>query len=112
MSKLEQMRKRIAELAQLQDGWLDGNGLAPTKPALHRADVLALTLASVVNLPYPGIFPSEEGGIQFEWIPQDLEGLELSTQLMPELYVGPDGDVTLYVTDLGPAEVDKTSKEG
>lgn len=57
---------RIEELALLQDGWFDGEGVAPSKDALvwfahtwiaHWAD----------NLPLPYLYPTPAGGLQAEW---------------------------------------------
>lgn len=57
---------RLDELAELKDGWLDGDGVAPSIPhleALRRA--FYLYFDSELSLPY--LYPTPEGGIQAEW---------------------------------------------
>ena len=57
---------RLEELAQLQDGWLDGKGRA-----LDRASLIRLAQAFderfSTNLPLPHLYPTPEGGVQAEW---------------------------------------------
>lgn len=57
---------RLAELAALEDGWLDGEGIAPTNQAVEVAYNLHLVFQNSGDVGY-GIFPSTEGGIWFEW---------------------------------------------
>lgn len=58
---------RITELAQLEDGWLDGVGKAITRQSLREARTLADALASRDF----AIFPTEDGRIRFEY--SDIE---------------------------------------
>ncbi len=54
--------RRIDEIAELRDGWLDGEGRAPTIDAIQSARLLVAAIR-------PGrysIFPRTRGGIQFE----------------------------------------------
>jgi len=57
---------RVDQLAELQDGWLDGKGIAPEKNKLFR-------LASLFDayfdedLPLPYLYPTPEGAVQAEW---------------------------------------------
>jgi hypothetical protein len=57
---------RLEELAQLQDGWLDGKGRA-----LDRASLIRLAQAFDerfgTDLPLPHLYPTPEGGVQAEW---------------------------------------------
>jgi hypothetical protein len=57
---------RLEELAQLQDGWLDGKGHALDSSALHS---LAQTFDQYfgADLPLPYLYPTAEGGVQAEW---------------------------------------------
>ncbi|OGS94607.1 MAG: hypothetical protein A3H31_12825 [Gallionellales bacterium RIFCSPLOWO2_02_FULL_57_47] len=57
---------RMEELAELQDGWLDGKGHAPEQSALTW---LARTFETNFNpdLPLPYLYPTAEGGVQAEW---------------------------------------------
>jgi hypothetical protein len=60
------LKQRVNELAQLRNGWLDGEGLAPSPAAiqsLHRV----LTLLATARLPEPALFPSPEGHIEMQW---------------------------------------------
>lgn len=60
---------RLAELGQLQDGWLEGKGLRPTAEGLSW---LAHSLEEYYpnELPQPLLFPTGEGGILAEWSAQ------------------------------------------
>lgn len=57
---------RLAELAALKDGWLNGNGVA-----LDKAGLMALSDEFERNfdseLPLPYIYPTPEGGVLAEW---------------------------------------------
>lgn len=63
---------RLNELERLQDGWLDGDGIAPTDDALHGAYTLLITAR---------IFPTPEGGVQIEWTNR---GREQSVRFSPD----------------------------
>lgn len=68
---------RLQELSELRDGWLDGEGKAPTQAALDTADEL-------LRRPM-GIYPTEDGGIQ----------IEMNHRL--EIVVKPNGDIETWV---------------
>jgi hypothetical protein len=53
---------RLADLAAIKDGWLDGEGKAITKNALAKAEEL-------LN---PHLFPTPEGGVSIETIDYDI----------------------------------------
>ena len=57
---------RLDEFRNLQDGWLEGEGVAPSQPGL---DWLSETFYH--NYPiadeFPYSYPTPEGGVQFEW---------------------------------------------
>lgn len=57
---------RVEELAELQDGWLDGKGHAPERSALTW---LARSFETNFSpeLPLPYLYPTAEGGVQAEW---------------------------------------------
>jgi hypothetical protein len=57
---------RCEELSQLKDGWLDGEGTAPTKEGL-KSFMAAWDGAGTEAMPLPHIYPTPEGGIQMEW---------------------------------------------
>ncbi len=57
---------RLEELAQLEDGWLDGKGLALNKNALSiLARAFDEYFSPYLGLPY--LYPTPEGGVQAEW---------------------------------------------
>jgi hypothetical protein len=60
------IRKRLAELKLLVDGWLDGKGIAPSSEGI---DWLADTFDSYYpdSLAMPFLFPTPEGQILAEW---------------------------------------------
>lgn len=57
---------RLEELAQLQDGWLDGKGRAPDRASLNRLGQ-AFDERFGPELPLPHLYPTPEGGVQAEW---------------------------------------------
>lgn len=57
---------RLEELASLQDGWLDGRGLA-LKPEKLRQLAALFDANFDADLTLPHLYPTAEGGIQAEW---------------------------------------------
>ena len=57
---------RLGELRELENGWLDGEGVAPDPEFL---DWLSATFDRLYpdELPLPYIYPTIEGGVQAEW---------------------------------------------
>lgn len=57
---------RIEELQPLQNGWLEGRGIAPSNTGLQW---LASSFAQNYpeNIPLPYLYPTEEGGVRAEW---------------------------------------------
>jgi hypothetical protein len=60
------LEQRVQELAQLQNGWLDGEGLAPSPDAIQSLRRI-LTILATVHLPDPALFPTIEGHIEMQW---------------------------------------------
>lgn len=57
---------QLTDLAQLEDGWLNGEGRAPDRDGLAwLADRFERSWPR--DLPSPYIFPTVEGGVQAEW---------------------------------------------
>ena len=57
---------QLNDLRELQDGWLDGDGKAPSSDSLdwlHEAFECKFPL----DAPEPHIYPTENGGVQAEW---------------------------------------------
>ncbi len=70
---------RLEELAQLQDGWLDGKGRAPDRASFIRL-AQAFDERFSTDLPLPHLYPTPEGGVQAEWTLGPWEvSLEIST---------------------------------
>jgi len=57
---------RLEEISTIEDGWLDGEGIAPKKDNLDWFSNMFEGNFDK-NLPLPFIFPTPEGGIQAEW---------------------------------------------
>lgn len=66
----ESTRIRIDYLRNMSDGWLDGDGYAPSKEGL---DWLEGWLEGLPSTPHPYIYPMFDGGIQIEWTRGDWE---------------------------------------
>lgn len=68
------MKEQIAYLATLKDGWLDGQGRAPTEEAIKTA----YALAEVIRPGAMSIFPRLCGGIEFE--NPEIEAIEFEIE--------------------------------
>jgi hypothetical protein len=69
---LEALDNRIAELRELQHGWLDGDGAPPASVALQRASAMLPELLTL-DAPHPHLYPTPEGGVQAEWAVGEYE---------------------------------------
>ncbi|HXI99290.1 MAG TPA: hypothetical protein VNG73_10125 [Gemmatimonadaceae bacterium] len=59
---------RLDHLGEIEDGWIESEGQAPSKDALMRArDVLARLLVDHEWTDRPKLFPTPDGGVQAEW---------------------------------------------
>lgn len=70
---------RLNRLAELTDGWHDGAGLAPSNKAVEAARTFLRQRMSLADL--YRIFPTEEGGIQFEFV---LGGIDFTIEFGTE----------------------------
>ena len=70
---------QIDELTMLSDGWLDGEGVAPSRVGLQW---LAAKFAALYpcDLRRPHLYPTPEGGVQAEWSIHDHE-MDLTVDL-------------------------------
>lgn len=59
--------KKLASLSELEDGWSDEGSLRPQSKTLALAGAVLSIIREVGLTPPPGIFPTEEGGVLFEW---------------------------------------------
>lgn len=66
---------RIARIAALQDGWLDGAGASPSRATTERAREVArcFEATDIPTKAEPQVAALEEGGYQFEWRNEDRE---------------------------------------
>lgn len=72
-NELSKIDQRFQELAELQDGWLDGRGKGYTSEQLSWAKEQVLKLITRHNFPMPKIFPNWMAGmIQLEWNEEDF----------------------------------------
>ena len=75
---------RLDELHRLDDGWMDGEGQAPSAALLDRLrkQLSGLDLAA---FPPPFLYPTLEGGVQAEW---SADGYEVSLEFPASGEVG------------------------
>jgi hypothetical protein len=67
--EIQKLWTRIDSFININDGWLEGEGLAPTERCRLRArEVLARLLVDGRQLPKPAVFPNPSGGVQAEWV--------------------------------------------
>jgi hypothetical protein len=70
---------RLDELAKAENGWLNGDGLAPSQELLDRLKkAFEQDFDPELSLPY--LYPTTEGGVQAEW---SLNGWEVSIKIDP-----------------------------
>lgn len=65
----DRLVKRLHKLSSLQDGWMDGEGVAPSGIAIE----MAFPLAVAFKDDGPSLFPTLTGGVLFEGAGFDLE---------------------------------------
>ena len=58
---------QLSELREMEDGWLDGEGVAPGHELAGLAVQPDSTVATRNDLPLPHVYPTVEGGVQAEW---------------------------------------------
>lgn len=63
------IKKRILELSELKDGWLDGEGYHIREEGI----TWALCFLDKLTIPPPCLYPTPEGGIQAEWSKSEWE---------------------------------------
>ena len=63
--------RQLDELRSLEDGWLEGGGAAPFKEGLDWLDQ-SFERHYPTELPRPYLFPTEDGGVQAEWIFEEI----------------------------------------
>jgi hypothetical protein len=76
-SRCTRVTERLDELKGMQDGWLDGEGTAPTDAALDWL-IAWFGVNFDVDLPIPHLYPTLAGGVQAEW---SLGAFEISLNI-------------------------------
>lgn len=71
---------RFEELKSLRDGWLDGDGIAPSTRGIDRL-TQAFDSHFVGNIELPYVYPTPDGNIRFEWTIGDRE-ISLDVELV------------------------------
>ena len=108
---------QIQKLLRLEDGWLDGEGIAP---GVEELDGFYESISRFYseNLPYPFIYPTLEGDIQIEWEKMslfELISIDISCYINLKKHTG---DFHILVTDTSGADnvsecfIDLDKKEG
>ncbi len=70
--ELSKLESRFSELASLQEGWFDGEGVPPDVVVLQRAWKVLADLLDF-DVPRPRVFATMEGGVQAEWSVEEDE---------------------------------------
>lgn len=81
----------IADLNGLENGWLEGHGVAPDPANLARLTD-ELIEAFPPGIDYPAVVPTEDGNVSLEWIKPSAR-IELEVNFA-------DGRLELYATDI------------
>lgn len=63
MITIEYAKKRLAEIAELTDGWEFGEGIAPSRTSLERAEQV-LDFAHKVGIQEMEVFPRADGAVE------------------------------------------------
>jgi hypothetical protein len=91
------IERRFEELKNIDDGWLEGEGLAPSRWFLQEALRRTWQLVEQGQVDRPRVYPMPDGGIQLAW-----DGVRGSS----EVEVKPDGKGGLRWSGLGPGEAE------
>lgn len=97
---------RLKAMGDLEDGWLDGEGIKPELRTIKNASEVLLGIVDREGLPAPVVFPTPDGGIQAEWqgTPWSVEvrfllGGQKVQAVADNLQEGRDESLTLEVSD-------------
>ena len=86
-----ELKAAIDSLSSLQDGWLEGCGVAPSRRNLDwLIEKVAKTFPA--SLSHPSVTPTEEGNVSFEWI-KPAARVELEVNFA-------ENRLELYATDI------------
>lgn len=79
----DSVRERIEALRTLEQGWLDGEGEEISEGVLSLGYAIGARLSTATSTTF-GIFPTPDGGMQFEWAE---DGTEISLEIEPDLSI-------------------------
>lgn len=65
-------QQRFDELSKLENGWLDGEGIAPNDIAINNAKQISLLLEQLTTIKQ-FIYPVPSGGVQLEFNSNTIE---------------------------------------
>ena len=83
MLSMGSVEGRLGELESMGDGWMDGEGVPPTRWAVMAARAVLARMEG--RVPAPLITPVVDGGMEIEW-----------DESLVEAAVGGDGSITCY----------------
>lgn len=66
-SFVKRCKRRLMELSELPDGWLEGGGKAMSKNNIEKLEEFIEDFSEIVELRNCGIFPNPNGYVQLEW---------------------------------------------
>jgi hypothetical protein len=95
------VNRDLAQLVDLEPGWLDGAGEAVHRLAIQNAKRVLVKLLSG-GLPAPQVVPTPEGGVQAEWSFDDRES---------SITFEPSGAAYAFWIDLDTQEIDEGTFE-
>lgn len=82
---------RLAQLAALPDGWLDGEGIRLSVATMRRA-AAAIAALDDRGAPSPSMFLGEDGEVRLEWLDSARHAV---------LSIDPDGQYGVFITTTG-----------
>lgn len=99
---------RLDELKLVQNGWLEGVGIAPDHTGL---DWLATSFDTYMpeELPLPHVYPTPDGGVRMEW---SLETKEASLEIDLKQRISKWHDLDFKTDEEVTADVDLKSEKG
>lgn len=96
------LSERLVSLAGLENGWGDGDGQPVSLPTLEFVSKIWQALEAQTTQA-PAIFPTEEGGLQMEWVNQTAH---------LQVAVDPEVALEVYFLDTGTGEEEFDEPDG
>ena len=73
--------ERLGDLTDMEDGWFEGRGFAPSLVGLHWLNQQLQAHYIETDLPLPRLFPTEPGGVYGEWsLDRHVCGIEIDLE--------------------------------